>query len=802
MRALRRIARLLYWAATGRLPRRMAEARAAERIRASGVFDEAFYRARCPELDALGLDPVLHYVRSGAAEGRWPSPLFDPGYYRRQNPDVLEAGEEPLHHFVTSGAAEGRWPNPLFDTAFYRREHPVLARTGLNPLAHWRRVGAASGCVPHPRFDPRAWREAHPEIDAEGLDPLAHRLHRGEPLLPPGPEGRAGEEARPARFAVLLHLYYPDLWGEVRAHLERLDEPFDLYVSLSEDTSHGFEERVRRDFPRADVRVMPNRGRDIAPLLEFLRDSDLPRHEVVCKIHTKKSPHRLDGDRWRGQLLHRVLGSPDGVREILDTFARDEGVGLVGPASALDRSPESWGSNRRRMAELAERMGVRQGDLRLEFFAGSMFWFRPAALEPMLRLGLRVEDFEEETGELDGTLHHAFERLFPLAAKAAGYRVHPFERERLARMQGTRIGGRRVKLVAFYLPQFHPIPENEEWWGPGFTEWTNVTRARPLYRGHPQPRLPRDLGFYDLRVPEVREAQAELASRYGIHGFCYHYYWFDGRRLLDRPLREVAESGRPDFPFCICWANENWTRRWDGLDDEVLIGQEHSIDSSRRFIREVAPLLKDPRYIRYEGRPVLLVYRARALPRVEETLAMWREECRALGVGPVHLCAVRFWDVIDVHSMGFDAAVDFPPHHVSVKDVRDRVADLDPDFDGILYDYGEVVRSNLETAGFGYERRAHRGLMTAWDNTARRGPHAHVAHGATPELYRRWLRGVLEQEMERNESPESLVFVNAWNEWAEGAVLEPEEHFGHGFLEATRAALEEVRGRYEGPEER
>jgi lipopolysaccharide biosynthesis protein len=235
------------------------------------------------------------------------------------------------------------------------------------------------------------------------------------------------------------------------------------------------------------------------------------------------------------------------------------------------------------------------------------------------------------------------------------------------------------KLIAFYLPQFHPIPENDAWWGRGFTEWHNVTRARPTFRGHVQPRLPTELGFYDLRLGEVQEAQAALAREHGIHAFCYYYYWFGGRRLLQGPLDRVLASGRPDFPFCICWANENWTRRWDGLDSEVLVAQEHSPENEDRFLHDVLPILRDPRYVRVAGRPVLLVYRVNMLPEAERTAARWRRIAEAEGVGGLELWAVQSFGIEDPRPFGFDAAVEFPPHgYFTLADVRDSVPGLDP----------------------------------------------------------------------------------------------------------------------------
>ena len=206
----------------------------------------------------------------------------------------------------------------------------------------------------------------------------------------------------------------------------------------------------------------------------------------------------------------------------------------------------------------------------------------------------------------------------------------------------TSVEAEAVQAIAFYLPQYHPIPENDAWWGKGFTEWTNVTRARPLFPGHYQPHRPADLGFYDLRLPEVRKRQAELARHYGISAFCYHHYWFQGRKLLERPFQEVLASGRPDFPFCLCWANEHWSRSWDGNQGTVLVAQQHSAADDRRFIEDLLPALRDQRYFRVSGKAVLLVYQASLFPDASNTAEIWREACAHSGVGELFLVSAEF----------------------------------------------------------------------------------------------------------------------------------------------------------------
>ncbi len=344
-----------------------------------------------------------------------------------------------------------------------------------------------------------------------------------------------------------------------------------------------------------------------------------------------------------------------------------------------------------------------------------------------------------------------------------------------------------VKLIAYYLPQFHPIHENDEWWGKGFTEWSNVAKAEPYFKDHYQPHIPSELGYYDLRLPEVREAQAKLAKEYGIYGFCYYYYWFEGRRLLERPLQEVFDSGKPDFPFCICWANENWSRRWDGSENEILVQQVHNEQTDEDFIHDVIPLFKDSRYIKINGAPLLIVYRISLMPNPVETAKVWREICAENGIPEIYLCIAETFDSNDPRPHGFNAAVQFPPHGMVAGLENDNIEDLAEGYTGNIYDFKNVIQYELARELPTYKQFP--GVMTAWDNTARKKKAGNVFINSSPEAYEIWLRGAIDRVKQTLPSDEQFVFINAWNEWAEGTHLEPDQKNGRGYLEATRRAL-------------
>lgn len=354
-------------------------------------------------------------------------------------------------------------------------------------------------------------------------------------------------------------------------------------------------------------------------------------------------------------------------------------------------------------------------------------------------------------------------------------------------------------LIAFYLPQFHPFKENDEWWGKGFTEWTNVTKAMPQFRGHYQPRLPLDLGFYDLRNIEVMQSQVELAKRYGIGAFCFHYYWFDGHRLLERPIETyLADGGETlTLPFCLCWANENWTRRWDGAEEDVLMKQSHSLEDHKKVFEDLCRYFRDSRYLKVDGKPLIIIYRPAIINDLDKMVDIWRNAARASGFQDIHLVATNSFGFADHESIGFDALCEFPPHNVSVINKKDSHEWYNPAHEGYVYMYPDVVDfcvdrmnslSSTERAKTYYPT-----IMAGWDNEARKPGRGHVFHDCTPVLFHRWLSASVDFATSNHPAGNALVFINAWNEWAEGTYLEPDRKFGHAYLWAVRAVIEESR---------
>ena len=350
-----------------------------------------------------------------------------------------------------------------------------------------------------------------------------------------------------------------------------------------------------------------------------------------------------------------------------------------------------------------------------------------------------------------------------------------------------------ARVIAFHLPQFHPTLENDEWWGKGFTEWTNTAKALPLFPDHYQPHVPADLGFYDLRLPEARQAQADLAREHGIEGFCYYHYWFGGRRILERPVDEILKSGKPDFPFCLCWANHSWNTAWQGTR-EMLIEQTYpGWDDHEAHFDWLLQAFKDPRYLTVDGKPIFSVYKPDDIPNVADVMAFWRERAIRAGLPGLHIVGISHrsekWDPrprgMDASAMqalpGHDGRI--PRRYLALKA---KLALQGNKHKLTIWDYedirGSLLRSN-QPDWLDYPI-----ALPNWDNTPRSGMRGLVFHNATPELFRGHLQEAISRVQARP-ADQRIVFLKAWNEWAEGNHVEPDLKWGRAWLEVIRDEL-------------
>ena len=376
----------------------------------------------------------------------------------------------------------------------------------------------------------------------------------------------------------------------------------------------------------------------------------------------------------------------------------------------------------------------------------------------------------------------------------------------------------KPRIIGLYLPQYHPIPENDEWWGKGFTEWTNVAKARPLFRGHYQPRIPADLGFYDLRLPEVREQQAELAREAGLEGFCYYHYWFgNGRQLLERPFNEVLASGKPDFPFCLCWANHDWTNKtWQKGNnfrrDSMIMKMEYSKEDYVRHFNYVLPAFRDPRYITVDGKPLFAVWAPHHIPDAREFIDLWQQLARENGLPGIHFVghtdnagkglhgqaadyysadkAKEYYQA--VLDLGFDAVMS-SGYRRAVALLQGKTRMMWRMLSGKTFaptyskmDYSRLMANYYvpEDAG----ENIYPTLLPQWDRTPRAGKNSEIVVDSTPARFQETVETAI--ELIRQKEPEhQLLFLKAWNEWGEGDYVEPDLKFGHGYIQAIRQAI-------------
>ncbi len=751
-------------------------------------FSHAFYREEYPEMaqaEAQGTDLVLHYLEKGAAEGKNPHPDFSTTNYLAAYPDVERAGKNPFAHFIEMGRREGRIGKPDAPKTL-STDHP--GKSAIKRM--WdgyddvRDMGVASQ-------------------DREVRDTDALRFAVSFRGLGSSDVLRKLKETWPEDLGnmpeVSIVIPCVDQWiytAECLASVARSDDASSIEIILVDNGSSDEFYSGLDGLPGLNVIHLPenigfgpacNRGAASARgrTVLFLNNDAQIRPDCAMTLFRE-----LDRDETAAAVVPKVL-SFDGALQEAGCVISPSGEGRFVGYADDHRRPRF---NYQRYLDYGSGVAMLVGTDAFLKLGGFDDAYAPAYYEDV-DLCMKIRASGARIKYIPDALiaHH-------LSKSSTGSDGFERKMQRVVRNKQTFLGrwqrdllAEKLKLIAFYLPQYHPIKENDRWWGKGFTEWTNVAKARANYDGHRQPRRPADLGYYDLRNAETMEEQAQLAARYGLSGFCYYYYWFDGKRLLERPLEQMLATGKPDFPFCLCWANENWTRTWDGMSQNVLIEQDYSEENDLNVIKDLARYFASDNYIRIDGKPLLLVYRVKELPRFARTAETWRNYARSIGVGEIIIASVESFELSsnpeDPSKYGCDISVEFPPHGM-VHDQALQVSNRAKEFVGSVHDYRELAGEYMRREEPGWKRL--RSVLVGWDNTPRRQDRSLVLEHATPGAFQAWLEWTITRTIEQNYGDERIVFINAWNEWCEGSYLEPDSDFGHGYLQALKNARDLV----------
>lgn len=347
-----------------------------------------------------------------------------------------------------------------------------------------------------------------------------------------------------------------------------------------------------------------------------------------------------------------------------------------------------------------------------------------------------------------------------------------------------------IKTLAFYLPQFHEFKENNEWWGKGFMEWTNTKKAKPRFKNHYQPRIPhKDFGYYTLDNIETIKKQVSLAKRHGIFGFCFYYYWFSGKRLMEKPIDLFLGDQSIDFPFCLCWANENWTRTWDGLETDILIKQDYSKEDQLNFIKDAKKYLEDERYIKVDGKPLIMIYNPYGIPDFENLVKNWRMTAKEIGIGDICIwCKIDLANEEHKFTSIVDGEFDFPPHGIGHE--ASKIYGLPSpkifNYEKIVNDIEHLYRNHFPLKPFYYT------CTMGWDNSARKKDNYTIYYNYSLESYYKWLRILIEETRRRHQKDKRFLLINAWNEWAEGTYLEPDKKYGYANINTLSKAIFDI----------
>ncbi|MDF1769362.1 glycoside hydrolase family 99-like domain-containing protein [Maricaulis sp.] len=793
----------------------------------SRLFDAQYYRSKITDIighDAAAVEDLLnHYLDEGWKLGCDPSADFGGKHYLDNNPEVKIAGVNPLTHFLTFGEKEGRayyrvdwkpWQpatypkdsplialEALFDRDFYLAIYGDIRALNIDPLAHYVAGGWKEGRDPAPWFSTSAFLADHSNAAQHERAPLLFMLDSDAPSRDEIAPSTA-DPVNPDDKSMIASHFDADFYKDQAGHLFSKDETA-IGHFLVRGWHQGFDPS-----PDFSVDAYLSSNRDVAelhinPFLHYLEiGSDEGREPEPSSRAIPRGAGNQDADKSADahQGASGAAGSAAGPDQIFRGELHAYLKSVVEPQFDADFYIATYGATIPAAADPLDDYLIRGWKVACDPCPG--FSVEGYLLDSPDIRDAGIEPFSHylNQGKHEGRIAKPSRAIQARSDAAAIFEGHKASTEPGPDFEPPRPEifaphRSKAKALAFYLPQFHVFEENNEWWGTGFTEWTKITHGMPRFAGHRQPRIPRDLGFYDLTDVKNLRAQAELAKAYGVYGFAIYYYFFNGKRLMERPLDILLENTDIDLPFCLIWANENWTRTWDGFDRNVLISQDYRDEHEDDLLADWQRHFSDERYIRINGRPLIVIYRPGIVPDCKTTVMRWRRKMESkYGERPYFMMAQGFGDT-DPREFGLDAAIEFPPHKVlaGVEPINTSLDIYDPDFTGSVFDYQSLItRSCAEPAP---DYPLIKTATLGWDNEARRPGRGMTITNFTPELYEQWLGDLVRFADSNRIENEAFIGINAWNEWAEGVYLEPDTYYGHALLNATARALSPPAGR-------
>lgn len=809
-----------------------------EALIASDLLEVESYRAAA-QIEGSDIDPALHYILVGEAANCMPNSWFVPEKSYIEDQETAHSGQSQIHltqllrykqdweNVAVALAAEakdfqkGRLDGAVeclaksmpssrtalekltrdyvalslrgsFDPAYYQQNYgEYLAGFEKFPMAHYVAYGAASGANPNATFNATAHGAMPKNLETEPNPYLIHlqKEEARDAFLQSvfGDEMDREDyyflELLDERFPNLDKVQYENLVAdyELLKFSDTLDE--DLYNRLNTDVkATGLSPLIHFVLYGAEEGRWPAEWYNIGegyesnpdfkrlrknPFADYIRNNP----NITRNVKTQAIKYRGDIEALKAELegsglfddeyYKKSLNVTDAKFDAVEHYLKFGRIYKMAPRSDFD--PEwYWGT----YSDCQE--------MQLDPF---VHYVRIGHEEGRKTQSTSTSLASNESGEGWGGR---------VNAPMPGAKTEFFEEKRMTS------GPAALRCFTWYLPQFHPCAENNEFWGDGFTEWTNVTTALPKFSGHVQPKLPSDFGFYDLRLPEVMKQQAALAKAFHIEGFAFYYYWFGGKRVLDLPIENFLKTPDIDIDFFLCWANENWTRRWDGKDQDVLLAQNHSAEDDRNLLEDWKRHIDDPRYTRIDGKPLIAIYRPDLIPDMKKTMKRWRAHAKKIGIGDLYFCAVNSFGYKTAKVDGFNAWIEFPPHSFTALKNVTMEKDIPENFGGAIYDYDSYVAENYDKEAAD-DLPTFRGAMPSWDNTARKKNNATIFDGATPQKFQSIVSRQIEKLKDANKDSEQVLIVNAWNEWAEGTYMEPDRALGHANINALGRALTHVK---------